>query len=227
MVKKAKKKEQRQLAIDLAQKRRAAKPATGKPFLGSFSHVKDKVMRSELVDKKTRDKKKKQREIRKGRMECEKRGEDPEKAGFPARQDPNTIEKMREEDGTLVVDEEDEEILGEDEMDEFAGHFGGAKKPKIMVTTQHNPSTQMFDFLKELCHTVPSTSYYKRKGVALKQIVEYAKKKDFTMLMVFTEKAKRLNGMYLCNLPGRRSFLGGGGGFRRLYSSCGREGEEL
>ena len=71
MVKKAKKKEQRRLAQTLAQKRRLSKPAVGKAEAGSFSHVKDKIMRSELVDRRKRQMAKSKSEIRKGRKEAE------------------------------------------------------------------------------------------------------------------------------------------------------------
>ena len=57
MVKKAIKKKQKELAVTLAKKRRESKPAVGKPIDGSFSHVKDKIMRSELTDKLKRKKK--------------------------------------------------------------------------------------------------------------------------------------------------------------------------
>ncbi|CAD7948563.1 unnamed protein product [Amoebophrya sp. A25] len=203
MVKKSKKNEQKKLAIELAKKRRLTKPAVGKAENNSFSHVKDKIMRSELTDKDKRKKKVKKAEVRKGRKEAEEKGEDPEALGFPARQEPNTIEKLREADETVVpVDEElDMEIDQDEAQDEFSAHFNHQTTPKIMLTTNLKPSKRMFDFLKELVEVIPNTKYYKRKGLGLKQIIEYAKKRDFTMLFVVTEKAKTPNGLYICNLP--------------------------
>ena len=83
MVKKSKKKEQRALAVELHKKRRMSKPAIGRTIDNSFNWVKDKDMRSELVDKARGKKKKDKAEIRRGRIACEKRGEDYVAAGFP------------------------------------------------------------------------------------------------------------------------------------------------
>eukprot|EP00392_Amoebophrya_sp_AT5.2_P014499 g14656.t1 len=205
MVKKSTKKEKKKLGIELVRKRRMTKPAVGKAEAGSFSHVKDKIMRSELVDRDKRKKKTQKQKVRRGRAEAEAKGEDPEALGFPARQEPNTIEKMRETDVT-VIDEHaalDEEIARDEDQDEFSPHFNFVTEPKIMLTTNLKPSKKMFSFLKELAAVLPNTKYYKRKGLGLKQILEYAKKRDFTLLLVVTENktTKKPNGLYLCNLP--------------------------
>lgn len=47
----------------------------------------------------------------------------------------------------------------------------------------------------------PSAVFYKRQGYALKKIVEYAKKNDFTDVVVVNEDKKILNGMVVCHLP--------------------------
>ncbi|CAD7965307.1 unnamed protein product [Amoebophrya sp. A120] len=204
MVKKAVKKEQRKLAIELAKKRRNTKPACGKQEDNSFKHVKDKIMRSELHDKDKRAKKLKKQKIRKGRKEAEENGEDPEALGFPKKgAGAVTVDMMREENETIIDQTTalDEEIANDEENDEFSPHFNFETEPKIMLTTNLKPSTKMFDFLKELVEVIPNTKYYKRKGLSLKQIIEYAKKRDFTMLMVVTENKKKVNGMYICNLP--------------------------
>ena len=72
MVKKSTKKDQKKLAQTLHQKRRMSKPAKGKAVDNSFSHIKDKVMRSELTDRSKREKKSQKTEIRKGRREAER-----------------------------------------------------------------------------------------------------------------------------------------------------------
>jgi len=133
-----------------------------------------------------------------------KKGEDAVEAGFPKRLAPNTIEILREADETVLDMENAEEISeieGEEAVDEFDQHFSLQNAPKIMITTQKHTCKQMFSFMKEVTNVIPNCTYYKRKNFALKQIVEYAKTKDFTMIMLFTEKAKKVNGMYLTSLP--------------------------
>jgi ribosome production factor 1 len=46
----------------------------------------------------------------------------------------------------------------------------------------------LFDFLKEVKDAVPNTEYYERKNFRIKQIIEWAKERDFTDIIVFYEK---------------------------------------
>jgi len=193
MVKKARKKEQKQLHVKLA-KKRISKLVKGTAVDDSFSHVKNKRKRAQLVFSSQLDKKAKKSKARRSRFEAEKRGEKVE------RKIPNTIERLREEDETIIPPD-DEEVVGEEDMDEFEPYFKDLKTPKIMITTCVHPSGTLFNLLKEIVHVIPGTTYYKRKGFALKKIIEYAKKKDFTDIIVFSEKSKKPNGMYLCHLP--------------------------
>ena len=47
---------------------------------------------------------------------------------------------------------------------------------------------KLFNFLKELINVVPNMTYYKRKNYSLKKIIEYWKKRDFSALVVISEK---------------------------------------
>jgi ribosome production factor 1 len=47
----------------------------------------------------------------------------------------------------------------------------------------------------------PSSVFYKRQGYALKKIIEYAKEKEFTDVVVVNEDKKVLNGLLVCHLP--------------------------
>jgi len=46
----------------------------------------------------------------------------------------------------------------------------------------------VFDFLKELKSTIPNVEYYERKNFRVRDIIEMAKKKDFTDLLLIYEK---------------------------------------
>jgi ribosome production factor 1 len=50
----------------------------------------------------------------------------------------NTIESMRVADETLIV-AEDEDIKGEQEIDEFSSYFKNQTTPKIIMTTNRRP----------------------------------------------------------------------------------------
>ena len=51
----------------------------------------------------------------------------------------NTIESMRVKDETIVTDADDEEIKGEQSIDEFASYFNNETTPRILLTTNRRP----------------------------------------------------------------------------------------
>lgn len=201
MVKKYRKRENKKLALVQASKitkriitKRDAnnipKPTAGQ----SFSHIKNKHKRSQMVSLMKREQKKDKSKKRRARQEAEARGEEVEK------QEPRSIDKMREEDETIVP-ADDSEVEGDEAFDEFEKYFSGDKKPKLLFTTQKKPSARLFDLMKELIHVIPNTFYYPRKEFAFKKICEYAANKDFTDVILFHEKAKVIQGLYICHLP--------------------------
>jgi len=50
-----------------------------------------------------------------------------------------TIESMRVADETLIAEGDDEEIKGEQEIDEFSKYFKNETTPKILMTTNRRP----------------------------------------------------------------------------------------
>jgi len=142
----------------------------------------------------TKLKKEEKGKKRRAKKEAEARGEKVERGV------PRTIESMREEDETIVP-ADDSEVEGDEAFDEFEKYFSGNTKPKILLTTQQKPSSKLFDFLKELIHVIPNTFYYPRKEFSFKSICKDASQKGFTDLMLFHEKAKEIQGVYICHLP--------------------------
>eukprot|EP00931_Biecheleriopsis_adriatica_P087685 TRINITY_DN62116_c0_g1_i1.p1 TRINITY_DN62116_c0_g1~~TRINITY_DN62116_c0_g1_i1.p1 ORF type:complete len:357 (+),score=86.49 TRINITY_DN62116_c0_g1_i1:62-1072(+) len=201
MVKKFRKRENKQLTIaqneKIRKRLRENREAHGlkPPKAGtSFKHIKNKHKRSQMVQLMKQDKKKHKAKVRRSKKEAEARGEKVE------RPEPKSIDKMREPDETIVP-AEDSEVEEDEAMDEFEKYFQGGKTPKILITTQKRPSKKCFDFLKELVHVIPNTFYYPRKDFAFKKICEFASNKDFTDVMLFHEKAKVVQGVYICHLP--------------------------
>ena len=111
-----------------------------------------------------------------------------------------TIEKMRKKDETFI-DKEDSEVEGDEAVDEFADYFKDSKPPKLMMTTNRRPSGKLFDFLKDLKNIIPNSFYYERKNFRIKDIVEWAAKKDFTNLLVFVEKNGIPHTLIMTHLP--------------------------
>uniref|UniRef100_A0A7S0RIG7 Brix domain-containing protein n=1 Tax=Chlamydomonas leiostraca TaxID=1034604 RepID=A0A7S0RIG7_9CHLO len=163
------------------------------------SGIKNKQKRSELYAKlKHKQKKKKKQEREKRQKEEQKAvaaGLEP-----PPRKQQKTIENTRVKDETMVADG-DEEVVADEEQDEFAEHFANARPPKVLITTCYKPSKVMYTFISELLETLPHAEYYKRQGFPLKKIVDFAKNRDFTDLMVLNEDNKVVNALVLVHLP--------------------------
>ncbi|VDM37800.1 unnamed protein product [Toxocara canis] len=92
----------------------------------------------------------------------------------PPKEQPKTIESMREYDLTMV-EADDEEV---------------------------NYALQnTFKFCYELQKCIPDAEVFTRKGIALKKVVKQAKQNDYTDLIVVHEDRKMPNGIVLCHLP--------------------------
>jgi ribosome production factor 1 len=201
MVKKFRKRENKKLAIAQAAKitkrivenrqlHNIPTPTAGM----SFSHIKNKHKRSQMVSLMKREQKKQKSKVRRARRDAEARGEEVE------RKEPRTIEKMREPDETIVPPD-DSEVEDDEAMDEFEKYFSGDQVPKVLLTTQKKPSSKMFDFLKELIHVIPNTFYYPRKEFSIKKMSKEAAERGFTDIVLFHEKAKKIQGCYISHLP--------------------------
>eukprot|EP00967_Tisochrysis_lutea_P074283 scaffold99696_cov31-Tisochrysis_lutea.AAC.2 len=111
-----------------------------------------------------------------------------------------TLDNTREADETLVRPG-DEEIAAEDSFDEFSAHFGGQLPPKTLVTTGRYPSEKLMDFLDEVVAMLPNCEYRKRGAVPLKEIIDACNQRGYTSLLIFTEKAKKPQSLWMVKLP--------------------------
>ncbi|KAG8468021.1 hypothetical protein KFE25_007073 [Diacronema lutheri] len=157
--------------------------------------VGNKLKRAELAfkDKANKKKEKKQRQIER-RKEAEALGSEA-----PPKQVPKSLDTMREYDET-VVQPDDEEVMGEDAIDEFAEHFTGAES-KTLITTGHYTSPEIMQLVDELVDLMPNAEYRKRGTADLKPIIEGASERGYTMMMVVTSKAKKATGLWVVKLP--------------------------
>jgi len=168
------------------------------------SGIKNKVARSQLYNELRSKAQAEKKKARKKRAEDEAKalalGEEP-----PPRKLPNTIENTREKDETMVSPG-DEEVEADNAEDEFADYFNQSVTPKILLTTSRHPSANMFRFLENLFDVIPNAYYYARRAYDVKEIVAYAKNREFTDVLVFNENKKfskgaRVNGLLFIHLP--------------------------
>ncbi|PFH31458.1 putative IMP4 family U3 small nucleolar ribonucleoprotein (snoRNP) [Besnoitia besnoiti] len=145
----------------------------------------------QLLQAKKKDRAKKKKETR----AKERRGETVEK------KTPKTIESMRRYDPTVVDDEDEEEVGGEEDVDEFASYFKREVTPKLMITTNKKVTADTYSFLKEILYIFPNAFFYKRGPYHIKNICKFAIKQGFTDLLVFQEKKHRPFGLYIVHLP--------------------------
>jgi ribosome production factor 1 len=168
---------------------RVAKQAIRNP-----SRIGNKLKRSEMYGKYLQDKKARKKQARLQRIkEAEALGEEA-----PAKQTPRTLENTREVEPTLVGD--DLEVMADEADDEFAPYFSDEIRPKILVTTRPRPSQQVFYFIADLQKFFPALHFYPRKHYSVKEICTFAANRDFTHLMVLSEKSKKCNGMTISHL---------------------------
>ncbi|CAM6026775.1 hypothetical protein CY35_05G111600 [Sphagnum magellanicum] len=163
------------------------------------SHIKNKHKRSEAYSKlkheKVLDKKKRIKARDLAEKQALELGEVPE-----PRKIPRTIENTREIDETLAQPD-DEELHADNAADEFNAHFMREHVPKLLITTSQACCNNTRNFIKELLTVIPNAHYYKRGSYDLKQIVKYAKNRDFTSMIVVNEDRKYPNGLLVVNLP--------------------------
>ncbi|KAL2511431.1 Ribosomal RNA processing Brix domain protein [Abeliophyllum distichum] len=163
------------------------------------STVKNKERRSAVHAKLKHQKKVDKRKKAKAREADEKRalelGEE-----LPPKKIPRTIENTREIDDT-VCKPDDEELFAGNDADEFSSILKQDCTPKILITTSRFNSTRGPAFISDLLSVIPNAHYHKRGTYDLKKIVEYAKKKDFTSVIVIHTNRREPDALLIIGLP--------------------------
>jgi len=154
------------------------------------SHIKNKMKRQQVMAKFRKEKK----ELRKAGQEARRREQEELGDKAPPKMEPRTIDNTREKEVTMVSNEGDEEIEADERDDEFASIFANDETPKLMITTRPFPSGELYHFIKDLMDLLPNSFYYKRGTFDIKEIVQFATNKEFTHLVVLSEKSKICNG---------------------------------
>ncbi|KAJ3331362.1 hypothetical protein HDU76_003380 [Blyttiomyces sp. JEL0837] len=163
------------------------------------SDIRNKHKREEVYNKqrseKARLKLKKRIKIKKAEEENPELKEERLKSNVP-----KTIENTREVDET-VVEGDDEEVFKSEEIDEFASYFNG-QAPKILVTTSRRANPNTYEFAEEFCTIFPDAQFVKRgPQFEIKRIVELARKREYTDVVVINEDKKEPNAITVIHLP--------------------------
>lgn len=154
------------------------------------SHIRNKVKRAQVMQRFRKEKKDQKKATQaKRKREAEELGENA-----PAKLEPRTIDNTREPEITMVSNEGDDEIAADERDDEFAQIFANVETPKLMITTRPFPSGELYHFIRDLISLIPNAFYYKRGTFDIKEIVQFATNKEFTHLIVLSEKSKVCNG---------------------------------
>jgi ribosome production factor 1 len=111
-----------------------------------------------------------------------------------------TIESMREvqED---AFDPDDEEVKGEQDIDEWSKYFKGEVQTKTIITTNYRPTKRMYEFMNDLLLVFPKSYYFPRRNYQIKKVIEYSKERGFTDILVVNEDRKTINALTHVHLP--------------------------
>lgn len=160
------------------------------------SHIRNKLKRTEMYGKYLQTKRDRKKDDRLQReKKAEALGEEVVK------KTPRTIDNARVVEAT-AVSPDDPEVAGDEADDEFAPYFSRAVTPKVLITTRPRPSQNLFYFIADLQKLIPGLHFYPRKFFAVRDICEFAARRDFTHLIVLSEKSKVCNGMTISHLAG-------------------------
>lgn len=79
--------------------------------------------------------------------------------------------------------------------------YAGCEDPKIFITTSHNPSNTLKQFVKELRLLIPNAQRVNRGNYDIKQLVHASRANDATDLIVIHETRGVPTNLVICHLP--------------------------
>ncbi|KFM57961.1 Ribosome production factor 1, partial [Stegodyphus mimosarum] len=160
----------------------------------NISEIKNKQKRLEEYLKLKKEKQKLKKEKKKKIRKAIAAGEDVPK------QVPRTLENTREPDETMV-EIDDQEVILDQNIDEFASHNNREVPPKVLITCSENPHTWTIRFCRELKLLIQDSIFLYRKHASIKKLVKEASSRGFTNIVVVTEDRRHPTGMLVIHLP--------------------------
>jgi len=83
--------------------------------------------------------------------------------------------------------------------DEYA--FVGTKDPQVLITTSRDPSSRLTQFLKEMRIVFPGAQRMNRGHYVVKDLMELARSKGMTDVVMVHEHRGEPDGLVVCHLP--------------------------
>ncbi|KAG5499195.1 hypothetical protein JIQ42_04007 [Leishmania sp. Namibia] len=166
-------------------------------LLERYRNTRQPIRKSQLFTEILTQKKDAKRARRESRENERRRLKDK----APVKAVPKTKERKRRVDVTIIDDEKDPEIINDEADDEFAAFFHERKNPKTLITTGEHPCFRTKQFVKELLWLVPNSIYRPRKSYTLKEITQFCSNREFTDLLVVTDRIKEPYNLIVSHLP--------------------------
>uniref|UniRef100_A0A7S0LAG2 Brix domain-containing protein n=1 Tax=Coccolithus braarudii TaxID=221442 RepID=A0A7S0LAG2_9EUKA len=111
--------------------------------------------------------------------------------------------ELRGETDTLreqILLDDAKHVPPEDDIDsEYVS--AGVADPKVLMTTSHDPSSKLTQFLKEMKLVVPNCQRMNRGGHTIQQIMETCRADGFTDLIVLQEHRGVPDGLVVSHMP--------------------------
>lgn len=79
--------------------------------------------------------------------------------------------------------------------------YAGSEDPKIFITTSHNPSNTLKQFVKELRLLIPNAQRVNRGNYDIKQLVHASRSNEATDLIIIHETRGVPTNLVICHLP--------------------------
>lgn len=99
------------------------------------------------------------------------------------------------------VKEDNEEVKHDEDIDEFVSYYKEGVLPKIVITTMRRPSEKLVMFSKEFQGIIPNAEFYDRRTYDIKEICKFASNREYTDVIVFNEKNREPDGLWIIHLP--------------------------
>lgn len=173
------------------------------PDQSTFFTIKNKQRRQEEWRKIKKEKKKAKSDARDAREKERKALGDK----APPKQIPNTLDNTREKDPTVLQTGEngevDEEVEKDLTQDEFSTYFERSYVPKVLITSSELcQGTKTRAFMKELERIIPNgESIIRKNKSSVKKMVEEAKERNYSDILIINEDRKKPNGLLVIHLP--------------------------
>jgi len=198
-------------------------PSVSLPSAPNLTAINNRTLKRKLYQKFLEEKRKVEKQKNSERRE-KRKNETPEereakkkafgKTTAQVDYSQKTIENQRIWDETTVVAQPtpgqlpnieapvlDPEVGLEHANDEFASYFAGKVTPKVLITTGENARNRTWKLALEWGSCIPNSFVLKRKRLSVKKIIDQAKERNFTTVIVINDDRGVPNGALVSYLP--------------------------